>query len=339
MQRRSKLHQIHRSIAALILKKNIRKAGQSPAFFVYLRVVERVLQWAWNQRILPSKGNQSEPAIKILYAGDWNQDAPGPDFQNAILEFDGLTWHGSIEIHLKASDWYRHKHHTDLNYHNVILHVVAYNDKPVLIEGIPLITYEIDPKILACLALMKEQTSKSLPCSFIQQKFSYSILKEHWIRRMHRKKIENGPFIQTIHYLLGYSTTYTQIPWKSRQRAHHTFTKILNKLHEEIHQKHPTAWLDILQLLKTTNFTPFEYQQLVVNGLIPWAIDALNSEELILISQSLPTENNRITQKFRLTGNIPKNAFESHAIMEIYRQLCMKSACLTCERGRKIFDP
>jgi hypothetical protein len=186
---------------------------------------------------------------------------------------------------------------------------------------------------------MKEQTSKSLPCSFMQQTFSNSILKEHWIRRMHRKKIENGPFIQTIHYLLGYSTTYTQIPWKSRQRDHRTFAKILSKLKEEIHQKAPYTWLDILQLLKSTSLTPFEYQQLVMNGLIPWAIDAVNTEDLILISQSLSTENNRITQKFRATGNNPKNAFESHAIMEIYRQLCMKSACLTCERGRKIFHP
>jgi hypothetical protein len=302
-------------------------------------VVERLLQWAWNQRILLSKGSQTETSIKVLYAGDWNQDAPGPDFQNAILEFDGLTWYGSIEIHIKASDWYRHKHHTDPNYHNVILHVVAYNDKPVYIEGIPITTYEITPKILACLALMKEQTSKSLPCSFMQQTFSNSILKEHWIRRMHRKKIENGPFIQTILYLLGYSTTYAQIPWKSRQRDHRTFAKILSKLKEEIHQKAPYTWLDILQLLKSTSLTPFEYQQLVMNGLIPWAIDAVNTEDLILISQSLSTENNRITQKFRATGNNPKNAFESHAIMEIYRQLCMKSACLTCERGRKIFHP
>lgn len=302
-------------------------------------MVERLLQWAWNQRILLSKGSQTETSIKVLYAGDWNQDAPGPDFQNAILEFDGLTWYGSIEIHIKASDWYRHKHHTDPNYHNVILHVVAYNDKPVYIEGIPITTYEITPKILACLALMKEQTSKSLPCSFMQQTFSNSILKEHWIRRMHRKKIENGPFIQTILYLLGYSTTYAQIPWKSRQRDHRTFAKILCKLKEEIHQKAPYTWLDILQLLKSTSLTPFEYQQLVMNGLIPWAIDAVNTEDLILISQSLSTENNRITQKFRATGNNPKNAFESHAIMEIYRQLCMKSACLTCERGRKIFHP
>jgi hypothetical protein len=303
-------------------------------------VGEKVLQWAWNKRILPSKVCPS--AITIIDSGVWNQDEPGPDFQNAVVQFDGLTWYGSIEIHLKASDWYRHKHHTDLNYNNVILHVVAYNDKPVLVEGIPIITYEIDPKILEYLTLMKEQTSKSLPCSFIQQTFSYWILKEHWIRRMHRKKIENGPFIQTILYLLGYCTTYAQIPWKSRQRGHHTFAKILHKLQEEIHQKHQNAtfaWLEILQLLKTSSFTPFEYHQLVINGLIPWAIDAFNTEELILLSQSLPAENNRITQKFRITGNISKNAFESHALMEIYRQLCSKSACLNCERGQKIIHP
>jgi hypothetical protein len=303
-------------------------------------VGERVLQWAWNKGILLSKICPS--AITVIHSGDWNQDGPGPDFQNAVVQFDGLTWYGSIEIHLKASDWYRHKHHTDPNYHNVILHVVACNDKPVLLEGIPVTTFVIEPEIVQYLNLFKEQTFKELPCSFSPQTFSYSTLKEHWISRMHRKKIENGPFIQSILYLLGYSTTYAQIPWKSRQRCHDTFEKNLGKLQEEIHQNHQEesfAWQDMLQLLKASSFTSFEYQQLVMNGLIPWAIDAFNTEELILISQSLPTENNRITQKFKATGNIPKNAFESHAIMEIYRQLCSKSACLTCERGRKIFHP
>jgi hypothetical protein len=35
---------------------------------------------------------------------------------------------GSIELHLKTSDWERHKHSDDTNYKNVILHVVYIND-------------------------------------------------------------------------------------------------------------------------------------------------------------------------------------------------------------------
>ena len=47
----------------------------------------------------------------------------GPDFQMAKIRV-GKTQHiGSIEIHRTASDWYRHGHHKDSRYNNVILHV------------------------------------------------------------------------------------------------------------------------------------------------------------------------------------------------------------------------
>ncbi len=63
--------------------------------------------------------------INILSYGNHNDDA-GPDFLNAKIQLDGTTWVGHIEIHLKASDWLRHKH--DKGYQNVILHVVMEAD-------------------------------------------------------------------------------------------------------------------------------------------------------------------------------------------------------------------
>lgn len=65
--------------------------------------------------------------LQILHFGHYLQSA-GPDFFNAQLIIGDQKWAGNIEMHLKSSDWYLHNHQTDLNYDNVILHVVWEHD-------------------------------------------------------------------------------------------------------------------------------------------------------------------------------------------------------------------
>lgn len=55
----------------------------------------------------------------------------GPDFPEAIIEIGDHTWAGSIEIHIRSSDWIRHRHQLDEAYNSVILHVVYEHDKEV----------------------------------------------------------------------------------------------------------------------------------------------------------------------------------------------------------------
>ena len=43
-----------------------------------------------------------------------------------------MHWFGSVEIHVKSSDWHKHKHSDDPNYENVILHVVYEYDQAIL---------------------------------------------------------------------------------------------------------------------------------------------------------------------------------------------------------------
>lgn len=65
----------------------------------------------------------------LVYAGRAGSSS-GPDIHDAVVYFHetGERRVGDIELHVRASDWYTHQHHTDARYNNVILHVVLVCD-------------------------------------------------------------------------------------------------------------------------------------------------------------------------------------------------------------------
>lgn len=94
--------------------------------------------------------------VRVLDPGLHNGDA-GPDFFNAKLKIGDDTWCGNVEIHVKASDWYRHGHQSDMAYDSVILHVVAYDDMRVSRAGggeIPQLVMSCAPDFSAAYAAM-----------------------------------------------------------------------------------------------------------------------------------------------------------------------------------------
>ncbi|CAG5078120.1 DUF2851 family protein [Parvicella tangerina] len=76
---------------------------------------------------------EGEPVL-IKKTGTHNDDA-GPDFSEANVIIDGTEWFGSVEIHIRSSDWKKHNHQTDRAYNNVVLHVVYEDDGEVLNEN------------------------------------------------------------------------------------------------------------------------------------------------------------------------------------------------------------
>lgn len=66
-------------------------------------------------------------SVNILKTGHLNKDA-GPDFREAKVNIDDIDWSGSVEIHIKSSDWNLHNHQNDRAYENVVLHVVWQHD-------------------------------------------------------------------------------------------------------------------------------------------------------------------------------------------------------------------
>jgi len=69
--------------------------------------------------------------FQVIHGGQYLQQS-GPDFFNAQLVIGGQHWAGNVEIHVKSSDWYLHRHESDLQYDNVVLHVVWEQDTEVL---------------------------------------------------------------------------------------------------------------------------------------------------------------------------------------------------------------
>ena len=86
---------------------------------------EQFLYYIWkNQKFNTRQLKTVEGAdLSVLAPGYQNEDS-GPDFREARIKIAEIEWSGSAEMHLKSSDWYRHKHDTDPAYDNVILHVV-----------------------------------------------------------------------------------------------------------------------------------------------------------------------------------------------------------------------
>jgi hypothetical protein len=92
-------------------------------------MTERLLQFIWQFQYFNKSEliSAQDEAIQIMFHGQFNSNQ-GPDFSNAKIRIGKTTWAGTVELHIRTSDWNKHRHQEDKNYKNVILHVVWEND-------------------------------------------------------------------------------------------------------------------------------------------------------------------------------------------------------------------
>jgi len=90
---------------------------------------EKLLQYIWNNRKFSNINfcSSNGEIIEILDFGELNNNA-GPDFLFAKIKINDTILIGSIELHVKSSDWYLHRHLISDLYTNIILHVVYIDD-------------------------------------------------------------------------------------------------------------------------------------------------------------------------------------------------------------------
>ncbi|MFT5169222.1 MAG: hypothetical protein ACI8P3_004470 [Saprospiraceae bacterium] len=156
---------------------------------------EDFLHYLWRMRKfdhIALKTTDGE-TINIQSTGAHNLDA-GPDFSNARIQIGDMLWAGNVEIHIKASEWYSHKHQNDKAYDNVILHVVFDEDQPVFRkngERIPCL--EIKKRVPAKVATIYQKLQSNelwIPC---QHQFSQvpEITKNLWLDRLLVERLES----------------------------------------------------------------------------------------------------------------------------------------------------
>jgi Protein of unknown function (DUF2851). len=129
-------------------------------------MTEKLLQFIWQFQYF----NRSHlttvqgDLLEIIFPGTLNTHQ-GPDFNNAQIRIGNTILAGSIEIHLKSSQWLEHGHDSDKNYHKVILHVVMEDDLS-LNNSIPVL--ELNGRVSR---IMLDQYSRlmnystSIPCA------------------------------------------------------------------------------------------------------------------------------------------------------------------------------
>ena len=130
--------------------------------------MEKLLQHIWQHRLIPPSELRTTDnrILQIINPGLLNTDA-GPDFFNATVKIDDQTWAGNIEIHIKASDWYAHNHHSDPAYQTIILHVVLISDTHIKRPDgttIPQFQLTLSPDLHEAYEKLTNQSPYDLPC-------------------------------------------------------------------------------------------------------------------------------------------------------------------------------
>ena len=79
-------------------------------------MTERLLQFIWQLRYFNKNGlvTTKGESLEIIFPGNYNTNQ-GPDFSEARIKIANTTWAGNVELHIKTSDWEKHRHQDDKN--------------------------------------------------------------------------------------------------------------------------------------------------------------------------------------------------------------------------------
>ncbi len=128
---------------------------------------EFFLHNCWQYKLVQLNNLFSTSGEKVIVhdIGKYNTNE-GADFLHAKIEIAGTIWFGSVEIHIKLSDWHKHKHDANKNYETVILHLVYEMDEEKEINSIPVIELKnyIPQKIIAHYSFWKSFKKGFIPC-------------------------------------------------------------------------------------------------------------------------------------------------------------------------------
>ena len=183
---------------------------------------EDFLHYIWRLQYFDKKDLMTAQgdALQVDHPGTHNEHA-GPDFLNSKIALNDVSWHGHVEIHINASDWYAHQHQRDNAYHNVVLHVVWNHDRDVTQQdGTTMPTLILKDRVPAKLHqqyLKLIHTKTTIPCASqlpqVDQMIRASMLDKALFQRLtHKNNLvyrllqdNKGDWESTAYHLLGYN--------------------------------------------------------------------------------------------------------------------------------------
>ncbi len=179
---------------------------------------EHLFQYIWQEQSFNTKELKitSGENLEIIDPGFLNSNQ-GPDFLDAKLRIGGTVWVGPVELHIKASDWFKHFHNEDLNYDRVILHVVWENDL-LISEDLPTLVLQDRISILMLNRFHTLMNNRSfIPCQELikqekvqlSEEFIHSLINS----RLNRKAYKINELAGDLNY------HWEEIFWRQLARS------------------------------------------------------------------------------------------------------------------------
>ena len=169
---------------------------------------EDFLHYLWKHKKLFKETLQTtdEQSVQIISVGQHNHNA-GPDFFNSQIRIGEQLWAGTVEIHIKSSDWYLHNHEIDSAYDNVILHVVWEHDVDVFRNdntAIPTLELQhiVSKDLYGYYQNLFSKLSRWINCENDINTVD-DFLKDNWLERLYFERLERKS--KTIEALLSTS--------------------------------------------------------------------------------------------------------------------------------------
>lgn len=249
---------------------------------------ERLFQFIWQQLRFDQRNlaTTAGEKVSILYQGTLNTNQ-GPDFLNARLRINETVWAGSVELHLRESDWKKHGHSGDEHYDNVILHVVMEANGPEEERSIP--TLSLDGRISRSLIERHSKlhtTADELPCRNLLR----AVTKEDFALCNERMLLEkwNTKCLRIFEALSKCNFHFEEVLW--RMIAANFGTPVNNSSFEAIAQSIP---LKVLHKIR--------HQQHAAEALLLGQAGVLSKAFKDKYPRMLRTEYEHLVKKYMLT--------------------------------------
>ncbi|HEY9184735.1 MAG TPA: DUF2851 family protein [Salegentibacter sp.] len=157
---------------------------------------EDFLHYLWKHKKFDfTRARTSDGQTVVLVDPGMHNYNAGPDFFNARIRIGGQLWAGNVEIHLRASDWYFHRHEADRNYDNVILHVVWEDDIEVYRKNNSIIPSLALSGLVDKILLDQYRNLVTVREKWINCENNFPDIDEfrlrHWLERVYFERLEN----------------------------------------------------------------------------------------------------------------------------------------------------